>query len=143
MSLYDVETIDLFKGKYAFLSNFFRKKLEYQGKEYDSAEHLYQAFKATNDEDHEFIRLQPTPAKAKEAGKKITRHSNWDDIKLSKMLLVLRIKFLDPELREMLKATGDAELIEGNWWGDRYWGVCRGKGKNMLGKLLMVVRNEI
>ena len=38
--------------------------------------------------------------------------------------------------------TGDAILIEGNTWGDTYWGVCDGVGENRLGKLLMEVREE-
>ena len=47
---------------------------------------------------------------------------------------------LNSELREKLIATGDKELIEGNHWNDRFWGVCRGKGQNHLGKLLMELR---
>jgi predicted NAD-dependent protein-ADP-ribosyltransferase YbiA (DUF1768 family) len=42
-----------------------------------------------------------------------------------------------------LLETGDAELIEGNDWGDTFWGVCGGKGNNFLGKLLMEVRKEL
>ncbi len=55
----------------------------------------------------------------------------------------LREKF-SPEmiLSEMLEATGDAELIEGNHWGDTFWGVCNGVGQNNLGKLLMAIRSE-
>ena len=59
------------------------------------------------------------------------------------MLTGLRKKFADPELRNLLLATGDEELIEGNYWGDTYWGVCNGVGQNKLGKLLMQVREEI
>jgi len=28
----------------------------------------------------------------------------------------------------------------GNHWGDRYWGVCDGKGENNLGKIQMGIR---
>ena len=56
---------------------------------------------------------------------------------------LLRSKFSDPELAEALLATGDAELVEGNTWGDPFWGVYKGKGENMLGRLLMEVRGEI
>ena len=41
----------------------------------------------------------------------------------------------------MLKATGDAVLVEGNWWRDDFWGVYEGKGQNILGKILMIVRD--
>ena len=59
------------------------------------------------------------------------------------MLSIVRAKFENAYLRRRLIATGDAELMEGNDWGDRFWGVCRGKGENRLGKILMKVRAEI
>lgn len=66
-----------------------------------------------------------------------------EDIKLQVMEKALRLKFQNPELRKKLIATGDKELVEGNPWGDRYWGVCNGSGKNKLGKLLMKIRKEL
>ena len=39
--------------------------------------------------------------------------------------------------------TGDAILIEGNDWGDRYWGVCDGVGQNKLGLILMGLRKKM
>ena len=59
------------------------------------------------------------------------------------MLTGLRYKFSNPDLKEKLLATGNEELVEGNWWGDQYWGICDGIGKNKLGKLLMKVRKEL
>ena len=59
------------------------------------------------------------------------------------MYMALWEKFSDPYLREMLLDTGDEELIEGNWWGDQYWGVCNGVGKNRLGNILMLIRKNI
>ena len=59
------------------------------------------------------------------------------------MKFALRCKFQVPELREKLLATGDEELIEGNWWNDKFWGVCKGEGCNMLGLILMEVRDYI
>lgn len=49
----------------------------------------------------------------------------------------------NPDLADKLVATKDAELIEGNTWGDRIWGVCDGIGENRLGKILMRVRAEM
>jgi predicted NAD-dependent protein-ADP-ribosyltransferase YbiA (DUF1768 family) len=46
-------------------------------------------------------------------------------------------------MREMLLLTGDCELVEGNTWGDKFWGVCDGEGENHLGKLLMKIRAEL
>ena len=32
------------------------------------------------------------------------------------------------------------ELVEGNYWGDTFWGICNGEGTNWLGILLMAER---
>ena len=44
-------------------------------------------------------------------------------------------------LRNLLLETGDQELIEGNTWGDTYWGTCNGVGENHFGKFLMNIRD--
>ena len=60
------------------------------------------------------------------------------------MLALLRVKFKPgSSFAELLLATADEELVEVNEWGDCYWGVCRGVGENVLGKLLMRVRAEL
>ena len=59
------------------------------------------------------------------------------------MYKVLKVKFSDPELREKLLGTKNAILIEDSKT-DSFWAIGKsGKGKNMLGKLLMKVREEI
>ena len=45
-------------------------------------------------------------------------------------------------MRSKLEETRGSELIEGNTWGDRFWGVSRGIGENHLGKILMEERGE-
>ena len=42
-----------------------------------------------------------------------------------------------------LLETGDVYLEETNTWGDVFWGVCNGKGENMLGQVLMLIRDEL
>ena len=59
------------------------------------------------------------------------------------MMYLLRIKFSNKRLEHLLLNTEDAILIEGNWWGDKFWGVCRGEGQNWFGHLLMSLREEI
>lgn len=83
------------------------------------------------------------PAKAKKMGRQVKLRKDWEDIKLQVMEKALRLKFQDSTLRKKLIATGDEELVEGNPWGDRYWGVYNGSGKNKLGKLLMKIRKEL
>ena len=57
---------------------------------------------------------------------------------------IIRAKFNQNSMLKLkLLETIDCELIEGNTWRDYFWGVCKGKGKNMLGNILMEVRNEI
>ena len=48
-----------------------------------------------------------------------------------------------PELAEALLRTDDCELIEGNTWGDRYWGTVDGYGENQLGQILMDIRKKL
>ena len=84
-----------------------------------------------------------TPGLAKKMGRSVSLRPDWEDIKDDIMLEGLYRKFADDELADWLLDTGDEELVEGNWWGDRYWGVCNGVGQNKLGKLLMKVRSEI
>lgn len=47
------------------------------------------------------------------------------------------------EIKEKLLEAGDAELIEGNYWHDCYWGVCEEQGKNKLEKILMKICEEL
>lgn len=49
-------------------------------------------------------------------------------------------KFKNEELKIKLLQTGNEELIEGNTWGDKFWGICNGVGENNLGKILMEIR---
>jgi ribA/ribD-fused uncharacterized protein len=138
------EPITRFRNEYKFLSNFFPADVEFEGDVYHSVEHAYQAAKSTLRQDRCLIRGTKKAGAAKYQGKfYISLRPGWEDMKLEVMLLLLRQKFTIPALRDALLATGDAELIEGNYWGDFYWGVCEGVGKNHLGKLLMQVREEI
>lgn len=112
---------------------------------YDTNEHYYQASKASNEADHERIRCQPTAAMAKKAGRSIKLRADWDAIKEKVMWKGLVAKFSIPALRSKLLATGDADLVEENTWGDKVWGVdaITGEGENKLGKMLVKLRGEI
>lgn len=136
------EPITAFRGNYRFLSNFYPCPVEYEGALYPAAENAYQAAK-TDREVNRAEFLSVTPAVAKSRGQRVELRPNWETVKLEVMMAVLRAKFSNPELRWELVQTGDAELVEGNDWGDRYWGTSNGTGENHLGKLLMKVRDEI
>ena len=136
-------TISSFKGRYAFLSNFAHCEVEFEGDKYITTEHAFQAAKTFNKEERTEIREALTPAIAKRFGKEVTLREDWEDVKVDIMYNLLKQKFSIPEFREQLLATGNAKLIEGNHWNDTFWGVCNGVGRNMLGELLMQLREEI
>ena len=135
--------ISSFRGEYSFLSNFYPSPIAYEGRIYPTNENFFQAMKTTDKaQRQQFSHI--SPALAKRAGRKLKLRGDWEpDLKKRVMLYGLRQKFSNPELKEMLLNTGDEELIEGNNWGDTYWGVCNGIGMNMLGKMLMLVRIEM
>lgn len=138
--------IDSFRGRYGFLSNFYRHARPIRlldGSECFTVEHAFQAMKTHDPGERRRIVAAKTPGKAKALGRRATLRPDWDREKLGIMREVLRLKFQNnPELKDKLLETGDAELIEGNTWGDTFWGVCRGRGENHLGKLLMELRGD-
>ena len=134
-----------FQGDYRFLSNFWHSPMRVIGIPYLNSESAYQACKTLDMEARkEFSSV--SGGVAKRLGRKLTIRPNWDDgvTKVECMELCLWAKFqMNPDLKAKLIATGDAELIEGNTWNDTFWGVCNGKGQNILGKLLMEIRKNI
>lgn len=134
--------INGFFDEYRFLSNFYLVEIVHDGIVYPSVEHAYQACKTLKLEDKIIISKLPTPGKAKRYGKTVNIKPDWESVKVQTMLELLRKKFSNPELEEKLLNTGNSILVEENTWGDEFWGVCRGKGYNILGRLLMKVRDE-
>ncbi len=135
--------INSFRGEYRFLSNFYPAEVGLGGRTWPTVEHAYQASKTNLEQQREMISLAKTPGEAKRLGRHVCLRYGWEETKLNVMLHLLRGKFDNPEMKKKLLSTGDAELIEGNTWGDRFWGVCNGEGENNLGKLLMRVRDEL
>lgn len=130
--------IDSFSGPYRFLSNFYDRAPG------PTVEHLFQAAKTTDREWKEAILSASTPAFAKKLGRQAPMRPDWEDVKLGVMRDLLTTKFwAGTSYAIALLATGDEQLIEGNTWGDTYWGVCDGVGQNWLGRLLMEVRDEL
>ncbi len=134
--------IDSFREEYAFLSNFYPAKVTYSGYTYQTSEHAFAAAKATNKTDHDYVANAITPGIAKRRGREIVCRPDWKRVRVTIMSEIVYHKFnQNPELYAKLKATDKATLIEGNYWNDTYWGVCRGIGSNFLGKILMIVRD--
>ena len=106
-------------------------------------EHAYQSHKTLNEDSRELIRKAKDPAVAKKLGKGVEMRPDWDSVKEDLMRTFIRAKFESPFLADLLLKTEDAELVHVNTWNDRVWGVCRGSGQNLLGKILMEVRQEL
>lgn len=150
-----LEKIDRFQGRWRPLSNFWRER---NGR---TNENYFQAAKTQDPDARRIILNEHEPKEAKRLASKvgmlelssrlrreIRLRDDWDDICDDVMMWSLRRKFEDPELREILLSTGDAELVEGNTWHDNRWGVCfcsscPGQGENRLGRALMALRDEL
>lgn len=133
-----------FKGRNEFLSNFFLCKFVWEGILWPHSEAAYQAAKFPRHKWEAFASM--SPGKAKREGQKPGKREDWDDVKIAIMHSIVREKFCQNlHLLELLLATGDAILEEGNTWNDIFWGICPPKsriGRNELGKILMSIRAE-
>jgi len=132
--------INSFRYDYSFLSNFSYGPTVHDGLLYFCAEGAYQAAKSLDlMKRMKFLNL--TGMWAKKFSKSIEIRDDWEEVKVKIMCSIVLDKFTrNPELRELLLATKDATLIEGNYWKDTFWGVCNGVGANHLGIILMDVR---
>ncbi len=144
-----MSSIFSFSGEYRWLSNFYPCSLYTIYKICPTVEHAYQAAKAESAEDAECIAGLATPGQAKRAGRIVRLRPGWnDDTKRAVMAQLIGMKFnpvLNPTLAAQLIATGDTELVEGNGWGDTFWGKTRSaagvwSGENHLGQILMNTR---
>ena len=133
-----------FFGDYRFLSNFHKcpKGVAYQGIIYPSSEHAYMSAKSHDQSHKQMILNCDNPADVKKIGRSVKLREDWESVKLDIMYEVVLSKFYrDSDLMAQLWNTGDKNLFEMNWWGDRFWGVDVSKnGENNLGKILVKVR---
>ena len=140
--------IDFFDGEYAFLSNFYNASCIFEEKLYPTVEHAFQAAKSLDHAERDWIAAAGSPGLAKRLGRRINLRSDWEKIKFDVMEECLRSKFADSALKQKLLATGDEELVEGNYWHDNTYGNCSCErckdvvGRNMLGNILMKLRTE-
>jgi N-glycosidase YbiA len=130
-------------GNLGYLSNFYKCQFELDGQVWPTSEHYFQAQKFIDAEYRERIRIAGTPTEAARLGRsrKIAIRADWESIKDQMMKDAVFAKFdQNAAVKKLLLATGNAILIE-HTKNDKYWGDGGdGKGKNMLGKVLMEVR---
>ncbi len=132
-----------FNGDYRWLSNFVPVPIEFDGVVYPSVEHAYVAAKC-NDINDRYPILNMTAGQAKRYGRQIVVSELFTDTyKVSVMNAFLRQKFTTQPYMSLLIGTQGRYIEETNTWGDTFWGVCDGVGKNTLGCLIMQIRDEL
>lgn len=145
IKIYTCPQITEFRGKYAFLSNFFSAPITYLGHQYANNEAAFQAQKTVfmKEQQKFYFSHLSNPSDAKRLGRKITLRPDWNQVRLQIMYEICFAKFMQhPELMQALLETGNTTLIEENNWGDRFWGCVDGFGENHLGKILMDIREK-
>lgn len=134
------------------LSNFDTTPFEVKGRTVHSVEHAFQASKAVGQPHvRDMILDALTPAHAKHLGQRVKLPEDWEERKLRVMRYLLECKFAQPgPLADALMLTAPKHLIEGNTWGDTFWGCVRQPhdkgiwvGRNQLGIMLMERRREL
>jgi ribA/ribD-fused uncharacterized protein len=155
-----------FRGPYWFLSSFSACPVLFQAHcmnrpvTWPSAEHAFQADKAKNEDTARIIWHAGNAREAKRFGRSLELRPGWEASKKITMMTVQFSKFTqNHDLGDRLVRTGDEPLVEGNDWGDDYWGACapgRGRlaaagqlpvwaaglvGYNYLGRFLMTIRD--
>lgn len=135
---------------YGAFSNLYRREVEFEGEVFVTSEHAYQAGKARKPEVKKWLMAAPSPSLLAMAAHGLYYWDvapGWSTTKFDRMKNVLRAKFTQhDDLRELLLSTGEARLVESATVDNevnRTWGEVNGVGRNMLGKLLMEIRDEL
>ena len=134
------------KDPYGCFSNFSRNGFDLDGKYWKTSEHYYQAQKFSGTKHEEEVRVCESPREAANMGRRrdLPLRPDWEEIKDSIMYKCLKAKFSqNSDILSILISTGKEEIVEDSKV-DYYWGCGEdNSGKNMLGKLLVKVRDEL
>ena len=128
------------------LSNFAPYPIRLNGRTWPTSEHYFQAQKFAGTEHEHAIRKARRPGDAARLGRDRSRRlrRDWERVKDSVMYDAVKAKFTQhAELADLLLSTGDARIVE-HTANDAYWGDGGdGRGRNVLGRILMRVRDEL
>ena len=133
-------------GEYAPFSNFSHHSLKLKNKVWKTSEHYFQAqkFAGTNLESQ--VRNCKGASDAARMGrdKNNPLRSDWESVKDNIMREAVLAKFSqNQDLKKLLLSTGTEQLVE-HTEKDKYWADGgNGQGKNMLGLILMEIRNAL
>lgn len=121
------------------------------GESIRSAEALYQACRFPHRPDVQRLILDqksPMTAKMKSKPHRSDSRTDWDRVRTTVMRWALRAKlYCNRRFYDLLLATGDEPIVE-NSRKDRFWGAVPEPdgtlvGKNVLGRLLMELRDDV
>ena len=134
-----------FQNEHRWLSNFAPVKVMFNGLIFPSVEHAYVAAKFDDINLQKEVQKLPNAGDAKRFGRKNKDAvaKDFDEVKVTIMKKLLMQKYNQAPYRAKLIATGDCLIQEGNYWNDAFWGVCKGKGENNLGKIIMAIRADL
>jgi len=134
-----------FQKEYRWLSNFTPCNIILNGKKYRSVEHAYMSAKSNNPNWKEICQATAKPGEVKRASKYIKLRDDWETKKIDVMWECLCQKYNQEPFKSKLMATGTKTIQEGNYWNDKFWGVClkTGHGKNKLGRMIMKIRRDL
>jgi len=129
---------------YYEFTNFAPFPIELGGEVWPTSEHYFQAQKHAGRPLEEDIRRAAGPRNALTLGRSRPPRPDWSKVKDIVMYRAVRAKFAQHAgLRALLLSTDNAELVE-HTANDDYWGDGGdGRGRNMLGCILMLVREEL
>ena len=134
------------KDPYGDFSNFSRHPITLKGKVWPTTEHYFQAQKFAGTEHEEAVRLCDKPSAAAKMGRdrNLPLRLDWENVKEKVMCDALTAKIEQhPHIKELLLSTGDSEIVE-HTVNDSYWADGGdGSGKNRLGVLWMMIREEL
>ena len=142
------EVIGFYPREFYPFDNFSSFKVEWNGYLFSSVEEAYQAasFMGSDEELVEKIKKSHSADEAQRIAyaNRDKRREDWDDVKISIMEELLRLKIeQNPYVKKKLLQTGDYMIIEDSpkddFWG---WGPNR-NGQNNLGKLWMKLREGL
>ena len=141
------DVIDFYRVHDTFgeFSNFARFPIQLKGKTWPTSEHYFQAQKFAGTAHEETVRNAKNAWWAAKYGRELASlPEDWDEKRLEVMIDAVSAKFKQhPQLKKLLLDTGNAILIEktkqDNFWADG----GDGSGQNYLGKILMMVREEL
>lgn len=134
-------------SEYGCFSNFSLHPVTIYGRTWRTSEHAFQGQKFHKDDGLlNRMHRQGSPSLAAEMGRdrSLPLRKDWESVKDNVMREVVYAKFsANPALKEILLSTGDEKLIE-HTKNDSYWADGGdGSGKNMLGIILMEVREKL